>query len=185
MKKLLIIAVSVFCLAFTMNTEARAADDMAVGGGLGLTLPVGSDIGDFISFAMPILINFQYAVDPQITIEADFYYTIYTSLDSAVDSVLSSFTVYQIGATGRYWLDNAFDGAYFGGGLGIATAKASYKGGGSISDSDLALVMKGGYTMNFKQHNDIYLDFGGRLDLIDFDVDMLVLTGYAMVVKTF
>ena len=175
MKKLLIIAVSVLCLAFTMNTTARAADEMAVGGGLGLTFPVGSYANDLIDYTLPIFLNFQYAFDPQITVEADFYHTLITSTPGDF-----SLTVYQLGASGRYWLDNAFNGIYFGGGIASTTTKA-----GGASSSDLTLVMKGGYTMNFQQHDDIYLDFGGRLDLIDFDVDFLVLTGYAMVVKTF
>ena len=187
MKKLLIIMVSAFCLTFAVNTTA-SAEEMAVGGGAGIALPVG-DMDNVVDFGIPLFVNFQYAVQPQITVEADIYYWI---MASEAEDWVDSFSLLQYGVSGRYWLDSAFDGVYFGAGFAFTKWKLKQEWVDpffgdtetiSVSDTESTLVLKGGFAMPLGEG--LYLDFGGRLDMIDFDGDFTMLSGYAMAVKTF
>lgn len=178
----LLVVISIFVLSG--NRQVFSAEKkMAVNAGLGLTYPLG-DMGDIIDYALPLLGSFQYAVQPNISLEGDFYYYVYTS---EAESIIKSYKQYQIGAGVRFWFTGGFkkgstyDGIYLGAGLArtnvevetefpsltfdpatftfVQTTETS-KG----DDNFTTLVLKGGYVMKM---SNILMDFGLRYDAID------------------
>lgn len=186
--------IMVFSISSVNQAEAAKADaKMAVSGGLGTTFPMG-DMGDAFNFPMiPLLLSFQYAVVPFVTIEADIDYYLYTNPE--YDEF--DYTIYQYGVSGRYWLSTkwkqgkAYKGIYFGGGLARTHTEVEYEynyfNAGTMSwetrtakgDDDVTtLVMKGGYILPL---NPVLLDFGARYDAVDLKFGDALFTAYAMV----
>ncbi|MGB4269993.1 MAG: DUF3575 domain-containing protein [Spirochaetota bacterium] len=136
---------------------------------MGLVYPLG-DMGDAIDYAVSLPINAQYAVKPNISVELDGYYYIYTA-EAAKGFDYSS---YQFGLGGRYWLEKAFNGVYLGAGIARTNVETEsevtipFVGTQKVkTDEDYTtLVLKAGYTMALDK---IILDLGIRYDAIDMD----------------
>ncbi len=188
MKKIILAVIIAFAVTAVANVpNANAADKkMAASGGLGITLPMG-DIGDAVDFPMiPLLLSFQYAVMPFLTVEADVYYYLYTS---PAEDFIKDYSLYQFGASARYWLTmdwqqgSTYEGIYVGGGLARTNVEVEMEfsmgpfGTYSATGSDTfsTLVLKGGYIYPLES---ILLDLGARYDAIDFEFGDALFTVY-------
>lgn len=144
-----------------------AEQNVALSAGLGVVYPMG-DFGDVIDYAISLPVGAQYAVVPNVSVELDGYYYLYTSTD--VDSI----TMYQYGIGARYWLEKALNGIYFGAGLGRTHFEFEMKYTipffgtytEKIEDDYTTLFLKAGYAMKL---DPIILDAGIRYDAIDMD----------------
>jgi hypothetical protein len=166
MKKLLICVCAVLLTLFPVMSFA-ANQDLALSAGLGIVYPMG-DMGDVIDYALSLPVAVQFAVIPNVSVEIDGYYYLYTSTD------LDSFTLYQYGIGGRYWLEKAFNGIYCGAGLGRTHLETELKttipffGTYTVKTDDdfTTLYLKAGYAIKL---DPIILDMGIRYDAIDMD----------------
>lgn len=155
-----------------------ANENLALSAGLGFVYPMG-DMGDVIDYAVSLPLGVQYAVVPNVSLEFDAYYYLYTAeAESGFD-----YSSYQFGLGARYWMDKAFNGLYVGAGLARTNVEIEFDFFGTkiTADDDFTtLVVKAGYTIPL---NPIILDLGVRYDAIDMDdwADQ-PLTLYAMAV---
>ncbi|MDY6933751.1 MAG: hypothetical protein SVZ03_05940 [Spirochaetota bacterium] len=207
----LVFAVTGISIAEDFDLNESSDKKMLASGGLGFSYPLG-DAGDWIDYSIPLLLSFQYEVNPAITIEGDFYYDL---LISEATDLWSNFQVYQIGVGARYWLSkdfkegSAFDAIYIGAGLAITKLKwdwemesympvmttiptypyydytfVPYSVSYSADESFTTFVVKGGYVIPLE--GDILIDIGGRIDVIDLSLgDWLPFTIYGSVCYNF
>ncbi len=195
MKKLFLGFLIIFSVvAFSITTNVNAADKkMAGSGGLGLTFPIpGSDLSDSLDYAIPLLLSFQYAVIPNVTIEGDFYYDLLVG--TPVD-----YSQWQIGVSGRYWITKGFDfkkgkayqDIYIGAGLASTKVEVEmpsmlFFSPGTADERYNTFLIKGGYVL---PAGPILVDLGFRYDLIDFPefeiIDGAAITLYGMACLTF
>lgn len=160
--------VTMFVVLLVFPVAVFAAEqNVALSAGLGVVYPMG-DLGDVIDYAISLPVGAQYAVVPNVSVELDGYYYLYTSTD------LDSFTMYQYGIGARYWLEKALNGIYFGAGLGRTHFESELKytipffGTYTTKTKDdyTTLFLKAGYAMKL---DPIILDAGIRYDAIDMD----------------
>ncbi len=183
--------------------KAKEEKKMAGSAGLGITYPMG-DLGDVVEFPIvPLLLSFQYAVLPYLSVEGDFYYYMLTS----VDDPITDYSQYQIGAGARYWFTKewrhgkTYTGLYAGAGFARTTVKIEMEYTSPTmspvppynmtsttvsADSDESYIthyIKGGYMVPLESFT---IDLGIRYDVVDLDnwVDQGV-TIYGMALMTF
>lgn len=200
MKKIILPMILMFTLVSFAGIEDLRAEEkkMAGSAGLGITYPMG-DTGDVVDFPMiPLLLSYQYAIQPFLTLEADVYYYLYTS---PAEDYINDFSIYQLGVSVRYWLTkewkqgDVYEGIYVGGGLARTTAEVEVeyreptdydpltgeityrKVTATDDETDTTLVLKGGYIYPLEP---VLLDIGARYDAVDFEFGDALFTVYCM-----
>lgn len=197
MKKLFSVFIILFIFLIINTASAQTIDKkIAISAGVGITYPMG-EMSNIVNFPMiPLLVSFQYAVLPHLTLEGDSYYYLYANTEKEY----SGYESYQFGIGARFWLTtqlkqgNIYNGMYLG--FGLAKTNVEYKYNISLpspgnSEKDKkdrnysTLVLKGGY---IKPLENTLLDIGLRYDIVDVHFNELFdngLTLYAMAMFLF
>ncbi|MDY6969564.1 MAG: DUF3575 domain-containing protein [Spirochaetota bacterium] len=172
MKRLFLILLCLFCIG--VIPVFSSAQEMGVELGLGYSYAMG-DMGDIVNPIIPVLFSFQYALIPNLSLELDTFYEVYSSRESNV----LSYTLYQLGAGMRFWFSKAYTGLYAGAGVAythqeIETENRYWDGSGfwkyeGVNESDdmATLCAKVGYSLSLSET--LSADIGIRYDAIDID----------------
>jgi hypothetical protein len=130
--------------------------------GIGYSTGLG-DTADSISYALPLIVEFDYAVSPSITIGFDGHY--WLSSASALEYV--DWTSYQYGISSKFWSDKTYEGLYIGALLAKTYLKIEVDYFGTTATEDKTnntLGFNAGYVVDT---GGMLLNFSTRYDAVD------------------
>lgn len=177
MKKIRIIIVLLILYIFPLPQNSSA--QIAVSAGTGCTFASG-EINDPIDYMIPFILSGQYAALPQLSLELEACYDVYTNEKNNYDE----YSQYQIGAGIRYWTSQtSYKGLHLGLGIAMTSTEAEFTNSyfnpptsqiisEQLSESDIykTLIVKIGFVFSIMDIDSMNLniDVGLKNDLIDF-----------------